>query len=222
MNRTVIIAIDGPGASGKGTLARRLAAHLGYAYLDTGAMYRAVALQMLQAGADPADAQAALVAAQNLDTRLIDDRQLRTDRVGEAASRVAAHEDVRQALMVFQRSFATNPPGKSPGAVLDGRDIGTVICPDAQVKLFVTASPEARAHRRYTELGARGEAASEAKVLAELQVRDARDQTRSVAPLRAAPDAVILDTTDMAIDAAFAAALSAVAGKIASNGEPDL
>jgi cytidylate kinase len=221
MNRTVIIAIDGPGASGKGTLARRLAAHLGYAYLDTGAMYRAVALQMLCAGEDPSDARAALIAAQNLDTRLMDDPLLRTDIVGDAASRVAAYEDVRQALMVFQRSFATNPPGKLPGAVLDGRDIGTVICPDAGVKLFVTASQEARAHRRYLELAQRGEAANEAKVLTELQVRDSRDQTRSVAPLRAAPDAIVLDTTDMAIEDAFSAALAAVASKIAMSGKPD-
>lgn len=216
MNRPIIIAIDGPGASGKGTLARRLAAHLGYAYLDTGAMYRAVALQMLRAGKDLSDAQAALIAAQNLDTSLIDDPQLRTDTVTDAASRVAAFGDVRQALMVFQRSFATNPPGNAPGAVLDGRDIGTVICPDARVKLFVTASQEARAHRRYLELGARGEAANEASILADLQVRDARDQTRAVAPLRPAADAVLLDTTNMAIDDAFAAALAIIAGKIAS------
>jgi len=218
MSPAVVIAIDGPGASGKGTLARRLAAHLGYVYLDTGAMYRAVALQVLLAGADPADAQAALAAAQKLDAGALDDPQLRTDRVGQAASQVAAHGDVRQALMVFQRSFATNPPGNAPGAVLDGRDIGTVICPDAQVKLFVTASPEARAHRRYLELVARGEAATEAEVLADLQTRDRRDQERAVAPLRPAADAHLLDTTNLAIDDAFAVALAAISGKIASQG----
>jgi len=218
MSKSVIIAIDGPGASGKGTLARRLAAHFGYAYLDTGAMYRAVALQMLLAGADPADAQAALAAAQKLDAGALDDPRLRTDRVGAAASQVAAHGDVRQALMVFQRSFATNPPGNAPGAVLDGRDIGTVICPDAQVKLFVTASPEARAHRRYLELVAQGEAAVEAEVLADLQTRDRRDRERAVAPLRPAADAHLLDTTNLAIDNAFAVALAAVSGKIASHG----
>lgn len=218
MSKPVIIAIDGPGASGKGTLARRLAAHLGYAYLDTGAMYRAVALRVLLAGADPADAQAALAAAQKLDAGALDDPQLRTDRIGQAASQVAAHGDVRQALMVFQRSFATNPPGNAPGAVLDGRDIGTVICPDAQVKLFVTASPEARAHRRYLELVARGEAATEAEVLADLQTRDRRDQERATAPLRPAADAHLLDTTNLAIDDAFAVALAAISGKIAPHG----
>lgn len=218
MSKSVVIAIDGPGASGKGTLARRLAAHFGYAYLDTGAMYRAVALQVLLAGADPADARAALAAARKLDAGALDDPQLRTDRVGAAASQVAAHGDVRQALMVFQRSFATNPPGNAPGAVLDGRDIGTVICPDAQVKLFVTASLEVRAHRRYLELAARGEAATEVEVLAELQTRDSRDQQRAVAPLRPAADAHLLDTTNLAIDDAFAVALAAISGKIASQG----
>lgn len=218
MSQPIVIAIDGPGASGKGTLARSLAAQLGYVYLDTGAMYRAVALQVLLAGADPANVRAALKAAQNLDTALLDDPRLRTDRVGAAASQVAAHGDVRQALMVFQRGFATNPPGNAPGAVLDGRDIGTVICPDAQVKLFVTASPEARAHRRYLELIARGEAAIEAEVLADLQTRDRRDQERAVAPLRPAADAHLLDTTNLAIDDAFVVALAVISGKIAPHG----
>ena len=226
MTTPVVIAIDGPGASGKGTLARRLAAHLGYVYLDTGAMYRAVALQLLRSGADPADPAAALRAAQNLDTGLLDDPQLRTDRVGAAASRVAAYDDVRQALMVFQRGFATNPPGNAPGAVLDGRDIGTIICPEAQVKLFVTASPEARARRRYLELQARGEAATEADVLASLQTRDDRDRTRAAAPLRPALDAHLLDTTNLSIDDAFAVALAAISGKLAPGAicgqiEPD-
>ncbi len=218
MSIPVVIAIDGPAAAGKGTLARMLAAHLGYAYLDTGAIYRAVALQMLRAGSDPGDAAAALGAAQNLDTGLFDDQQLRTDRIGAAASEVAAHQDVRQALIGFQRRFAANPPGNAPGAVLDGRDIGTVICPAAQVKLFVTASQEARAQRRYLELVQRGEAATLAGVLADLQARDGRDQSRTAAPLRPAPDAYLLDTTNLAIDDAFAVALAAISGKIALHG----
>ncbi len=218
MSNPVVIAVDGPAAAGKGTLARKLAAHLGYAYLDTGAIYRAVALQLLLAGSDPGDAAAALTAAQNLDTGLLDDPQLRTDKIGAAASQIAALEDVRQALVGFQRHFARNPPGNAPGAVLDGRDIGTVICPDAQVKLFVTASLEARAHRRYLELIQRGEEATEAEVLADLQTRDRRDQERAAAPLRPAADAHLLDTTNLAIDDAFAVALAAISGKIAPHG----
>ncbi|MDO9458642.1 MAG: (d)CMP kinase [Alphaproteobacteria bacterium] len=216
MSAPVVIAIDGPAAAGKGTLARRLAAHLGYAYLDTGALYRLVALQLLLTGADPGDVTAAVTAAQNLDTSRFDDPQLRTDRVGAAASRIAALGEVRQALVGFQRQFAAHPPGKAPGAVLDGRDIGTVICPDAPVKLFVTASPPARARRRYLELIERGEAATEAEVLADLQARDTRDQTRASAPLRPAQDAHLLDTTNLAIDDAFAVALAAISGKIAT------
>ena len=216
MSAPVVIAIDGPAAAGKGTLARRLAAHLGYAYLDTGALYRLVALQLLLTGADPGDVTAAVTAAQNLDTSRFDDPQLRTDRVGAAASRIAALGEVRQALVGFQRQFAAHPPGNAPGAVLDGRDIGTVICPDAPVKLFVTASPLARARRRYLELIERGEAATEAEVLADLQARDTRDQTRASAPLRPAQDAHLLDTTNLAIDDAFAVALAAISGKIAT------
>lgn len=218
MSKPVIVAIDGPGAAGKGTLARRLAAHLGYAYLDTGLIYRALALQVLRAGADPDDASAALTAAQNLDTGLFHDPLLRTGKVTQAASQVAAHRQARQQLVGFQRRFAANPPDNAPGAVLDGRDIGTVICPDAQIKLFVTASQEARAHRRYLELVEQGEAVLEAQVLKELQARDTRDQTRAVAPLRPAPDAHLLDTTNLAIDDAFAVALAAIYGKIASQG----
>ncbi len=216
MSAPVVIAIDGPAAAGKGTLARRLAAHLGYAYLDTGALYRLVALQLLLTGADPGDVTAAVTAAQNLDTSRFDDPQLRTDRVGAAASRIAALGEVRQTLVGFQRQFAAHPPGKAPGAVLDGRDIGTVICPDAPVKLFVTASPLARARRRYLELIERGEAVTEAEVLADLQARDTRDQTRASAPLRPAQDAHLLDTTNLAIDDAFAVALAAISGKIAT------
>ncbi|MFZ5836266.1 MAG: (d)CMP kinase [Pseudomonadota bacterium] len=218
MKQPIIIAIDGPGASGKGTLARRLAAHFGYAYLDTGAIYRAVALLVLQAGDDPADPRAALAAARMLDAGALNDPQLRTDRIGAAASQIAAHEGVRQALLAFQRDFAARPPGNAAGAVLDGRDIGTVICPEAQAKLYVTASAAARAHRRYLELAARGEAASEAEVLDDLRARDARDLSRAAAPLRPAEDAHLLDTTNLSIDDAFAVALAAVSGKIAPHG----
>lgn len=218
MKKPVVIAIDGPAAAGKGTLARRLAAHFGYAYLDTGQIYRAVALHLLQARGDPADPEAGLAAAQSLDPRTLTDPELRSVAVGAAASQVAVIPAVRAALLAFQRDFAARPPGNAPGAVLDGRDIGTVICPDADAKLFVTAMPEARAHRRYLELRAQGETISEAEVLTELLARDARDGARTVAPLRAAHDAYLLDTTNLAIDDAFAVALVAIEGKIASDG----
>jgi CMP/dCMP kinase len=203
---TVVIAIDGPTASGKGTLARRLAAHYGFAYLDTGALYRAVAWHVIEAGRDPADGGAALAAAQSLDPGAIPDAALRSDRIGGAASQVAAIPAVREALLAFQRGFAAAPPGGAPGAVLDGRDIGTVICPRADVKLYVTADVAARARRRTAELAERGLPAEEAKVLADLAARDARDMNRAVAPLKPAPDAHLLDTTALDIEAAFAAA----------------
>lgn len=208
----VIIAIDGPAAAGKGTLARRLAAHLGYAYLDTGAIYRAVALKLLQAGVDPADPAQAVAAAKALRITELDNPGLRTDQAGAIASQIAAMAPVRQALTEFQRGFAQNPPDGAPGAVLDGRDIGTVICPEAQVKLYVTASPAARARRRFLELQALGglnhERASEAEVLASLLQRDARDASRATAPMRPADDAYLLDTTNLSIDDALAAALA--------------
>lgn len=218
MSRPIIIAIDGPAAAGKGTLARRLAAHLGYAYLDTGQIYRAVGLKLLEAGLDPADEKAALAAAQSLDPLILNNPDLRTADAGAAASKVAVIPSVRQALIAFQREFAAFPPDNAPGAVLDGRDIGTVICPAAPVKLFVTASPEARARRRFLELRQQGAALSEAEVLAELQERDARDSSRKVAPLRPANDAYLLDTTNLAIDDAFAVALAAITAKIGSGG----
>lgn len=204
MTKAAVIAIDGPAAAGKGTLARRLAAHLGYAYLDTGAIYRAVALRTLRTGTDPVDAAKALSMAD------LDDPELRTDRVGTAASHLAAIAPLRLVLLDFQRNFAEKPPNNAPGAVLDGRDIGTVICPRATLKLFVTASPEARAHRRYLELRQQGETVSEAEVLDELRARDKNDATRLIAPMRPASDAHLLDTTNMAIDDAFAAALALV------------
>ena len=208
MTRAVVIAIDGPAAAGKGTLARRLAAHKGYAYLDTGAIYRAVALKVLTANADPANPEAAVKAAKSLQITDLDNPELRTDRIGAAASALAAFAPVRQVLVAFQRDFAQKPPNNAPGVVLDGSAIGTVICPDADLKLYVTASPQARAHRRFLELGQRGEAVQEADVLSALLQRDAADANRAAAPMRPASDAHLLDTTNLAIDDAFAAVLA--------------
>ena len=209
----IVIAIDGPAAAGKGTLARRLAAHLGYAYLDTGAIYRAVALKLLKQGVAADDIPAILAAARSLDPDELNSDELRTDRVGEMASQIAAIPALREALVEFQRAFAATPPGGAPGAVLDGRDIGTVICPKADRKLFVTASAEERAHRRYLELTEKGEQVSEDEVLADLKKRDERDQNRATAALRAADDAYLLDTTNLGIDEAFAAALDYIAAR---------
>jgi cytidylate kinase len=209
MTTLPVIAIDGPAASGKGTLARRIAQALGFAHLDTGRLYRAVGLAVLKRGEDPADPAAAQRAVEALDLSLLEDPELRTDRTGGAASKVAAIQAVRDALLDFQRNFAAHPPG-GKGAVLDGRDIGTVICPDAAVKLFVTASPEIRAHRRYLELKNQGSTRTEEQVLNDIHTRDARDSGRTVAPLRQAPDAILLDTTHLDIEAAVARALEIV------------
>ena len=209
-----VIAIDGPAASGKGTLAKRLAQHFGFAHLDTGKIYRAVGLAVLKAGADPDDAAAAEAAARALQPGALDDPELSSDEAAAAASRVAALSAVRQALLAFQRRFAEHPPDGAPGAVLDGRDVGTVVCPDAQVKLFVTASPEIRAERRHKELLSRGQASIYARVLEEIRERDARDSGRAAAPLRQAEDAFPLDTSAMGPDAAFAAALAFVERRI--------
>ncbi len=200
----MIVAVDGPVAAGKGTLARLLAKHFGLAYLDTGSLYRAVASKVLRTGAAPEQA------AQSLDAADLAAPDLRAEAVGQMASKVAAIPAVRAALLDYQRSFARNPPG----AVLDGRDIGTVVCPWAEVKLFVTASPERRANRRYLELRAKGDNVSEADVLADLIARDARDSARDVAPLKPALDAHLLDTTDLAIEAAFEAARAKVAERL--------
>lgn len=205
---STVIAIDGPAAAGKGTLARRLAAHLNLAYLDTGLLYRAVGVAVLRAGGDPEDPQAAEAAARVLDPALFQDPELRLDHAGQAASKVAAIPGVRAALLDFQRRFAAQPPAGTAGVVLDGRDIGTVVCPDAPIKLFVTASVEKRAERRLKELRERGVATIQEAVLQDMKDRDARDSQRSVAPLAAAPDAYLLDTTDLDADRAFAAALS--------------
>jgi len=210
----MIIAVDGPAASGKGTLARKLSKHFDLAYLDTGSLYRAVALSVLRAGADPSDDAAALEAAQRLDLSKIDETAIRTAEIGEAASIVAAMVPVREAIRDLQREFARTPPDHKKGAVLDGRDIGTVICPDADVKLFVEASLEERARRRFLELsGAPGDQASsltQDAVLADLRARDARDRDRTASPLKPAPDAHLLDTTNLSIEAAFEAACDIV------------
>ena len=206
-----VIAVDGPAASGKGTLARKLAAHFGYDYLDTGKLYRAVGLAVLQAGEDPSDAEAALEAAQSIDPARLDDPALAGDDAAAAASKVAAIGPVRAALKDFQLAFA----GREPGAVLDGRDIGTVICPGAPAKLFVTASVEVRAERRHKELLSRGEDSIYARVLQELKERDERDTSRADAPLRPADDAQVLDTSAMTIEEAFAEALKIVEGRLA-------
>jgi cytidylate kinase len=198
----MIIAIDGTTASGKGTLAREVARVYGLKRLDTGALYRAVALAVLQAGADPHDADAAIAAARNLDLEAIDEALIRSGPVGAAASVVSAHPEVRATLLAAQRAFASHPLG----AVLDGRDIGTVICPDAQVKLFVIADLEVRAARRHRELLARGESVTITQVSEDIAARDARDAARAVAPLRMAQDAHLLDTTALSIEEAVAAA----------------
>jgi cytidylate kinase len=214
MKNAIVIAVDGTAASGKGTLAKRLAGHFGFAHLDSGALYRLTALAVLQAGGDPANAADAVRGAQTIDLSLAGDLAIRTDKVGQAASQVAAIGAVRQALLDFQRSFLTAPPGGSPGAVMDGRDIGTVICPDATAKLYVDARPELRAHRRWQELKSMGIERDEQGLLTELNARDAADKSRPISPLIQAADAVLLDTSDLGIDAAFAAALDLVSPRI--------
>jgi CMP/dCMP kinase len=206
----MIIALDGPAAAGKGTLARRLAAHFNLPYLDTGLIYRATAAAVLRGGSDIADEAAAHDAARHLDLSQIgDDASLRTRAMGEAASKVAAFPSVRKALLDQQRDFAAQPQG----AVLDGRDIGTVICPMAEVKIFVTASPEARASRRQAELHERGEVVDFNDILEDIRKRDAFDRARAHAPLIAAPDAIELDTSALSIEEAFAACLDIIRAK---------
>jgi cytidylate kinase len=202
----MIIAIDGPAASGKGTLAKKLAANYGLRHLDTGLLYRAVALAVLEAGHKPAERDKAIAAAQAIDPAKFNETALKRYDVGEAASVVSAIPEVRAALFKLQQDFAAAPPG----AVLDGRDIGTVICPDAEVKIFVTASPEVRAQRRTNELRARGEMADDKAVLADIIARDERDRSRSAAPLVQAADAHLLDTSALDIEGSFKAALALV------------
>lgn len=205
---TIIIAVDGPAAAGKGTLAKKLASHFGFHYLDTGALYRLVGVGVAEAGGDAKSETDAVAVAHRLDPARADDPAIRTAEAGVLASVVSAHPAVRQALLEFQRRFAQ----KAPGTVIDGRDIGTVVCPDATVKLFVDASAQVRAHRRWLELSAAnpGDPPDEARLLAEIQERDARDRGRAVAPLKPADDALLLDTSNLDIDAAFAAALALV------------
>ncbi len=207
-----VIALDGPAASGKGTLARRLAAHYGFAYLDTGVLYRGVAWTMIKDGVDPADAAAAGRYAREFSLKKIEGAPIRSREVGAAASKVAAVPAVRAALLDFQRDFAANPPGGAAGAILDGRDIGTVVCPDARVKFFVTASPEARARRRWLELRDERPDLTEAAILQDIRERDARDADRKDAPMKPAADAELIDTTHLTIDAVEAAARSLIDG----------
>ncbi|MFT8243426.1 (d)CMP kinase [Roseomonas sp. BN140053] len=209
----VVIAVDGPAAAGKGTLARRLAAELGLPYLDTGLLYRAVGRRVLDSGLDPADPAAAEAAARALEPEDLGRPGLRAPDTDAAASRVAAIPAVRAALLEFQRAF-----GRSRGAVLDGRDIGTVVFPDAAVKLFVTASPEARARRRWQERLARHEAVTLDAVAAEMAARDARDAGRDAAPMVAAADALPLDTTRLDAEAAYRAALEMVRQRLDAAG----
>lgn len=202
----MIIAVDGPAASGKGTIAKALARHYGLPHLDTGLLYRAVALTLLDAGGDLDDTGAAARAASDLSAERLTDPRLRERAMGEAASRVSSVPEVRAALLSWQRRFADN----ADGAVLDGRDIGTVVCPEARVKLFIIAAPEERARRRHRELLGRGEETTLAAILADIRARDARDSSRAAAPLKAAEDAVVLDTTELDAEAAFAEAVAIV------------
>jgi cytidylate kinase len=211
----MIIAIDGPAASGKGTLARRIAQHFGLAYLDTGSLYRAVARDALEAGLDLDDPAATAAIARRLDPATLGDPSLKDRGIGEAASLVARHPQVRAALLEYQRTFAR----VKPGAVIDGRDIGTVVCPDADAKIFVTADLGARARRRFLELEEKGEAVSEAGVRAVIAGRDKRDSERASAPLAKAADADLLDTTDLDIEQAFEAAVLLIERRLGRIGQ---
>jgi cytidylate kinase len=202
----MIIAIDGPAASGKGTLGKRLAAHYGLRHLDTGLLYRAVAQAVLNSGHRLDDAARAAAAAQTLDPSRFDEEALKSHAAGEAASVVSAIPQVRAALFRFQQDFAAVPPG----AVLDGRDIGTVICPHADAKIFVTASPQVRARRRALEMARQGQAVDESAILADIRRRDERDTQRAIAPLRPADDAHILDTSDLDVEAVVREAIAIV------------
>ncbi len=212
MPTSMVVALDGPAASGKGTLARLISDQYTFAHLDTGTLYRGVAWLVLEAGDDPMDHDVAAAAALDYAVEKIAGADIRTSEVGAAASVVAANAEVRAALLDFQRRFAGCPPNRVGGAVLDGRDIGTVVCPDATVKFFVTASPRVRAHRRWLELAPARPELTEADVYKDLLERDERDAARDNAPMTAADDAELLDTTHLSIDAAFAAARRVIDG----------
>ena len=205
-----VIAIDGPVAAGKGTIARRLAAHFGFRHLDTGALYRAVAVRLRRLGVEPRALDRVAEEARRLGPAELADPLLRDEQTGMIASRISAHQPVRDALLRYQRGFAAKPPEGASGVVLEGRDTTTIICPDAAVKFFITADPACRARRRYDELRARGEKVAFAAVLADLEARDARDRNRPVAPLQQAVDAHLLDTTNLDIDTAFDRAVEIV------------
>jgi cytidylate kinase len=209
-----VITVDGPSAAGKGTLARRLAGHFGFEFLDTGALYRGVGLSVLRQNLDPADENSATAAAKALKPAILGDPALRSEETSAAASKVAAIPAVRAAILNWQRDFARDAASNSGGAVLDGRDIGTVVCPGADAKLFITASLQARAERRLKELQARGETAIYARVLQDMQERDARDQGRSISPTKPATDALIIDTSDLTADQVFDRALAFITSKM--------
>ncbi len=213
---SIIIAVDGTAASGKGTLAKRVARHFNFAHMDSGALYRLTALAVLDQNGDPSREADAVKGARTIDLARAGDPAIRSDKVGKASSQVAAIPAVRQALYAFQKSFLEHPPGNSLGAVMDGRDIGTVIAPNATAKLFVDAKPEVRARRRWLELKSLGIDRNEAELLAEIVARDHADRTRAVSPLKQAADASLLDTSALGIDAAFAAALALVEPKVTS------
>ena len=210
-----IIAVDGPAASGKGTIAKALGRHYDLPVLDTGLLYRAVGLSVLKAGGDP-DLEADALAAAGFDDDILSDPALRSEAVGSLASRVSVHQSVRDALIERQRDFATQPGG----AILDGRDIGTVIAPDADAKLFVKASPQVRARRRHNELAANGSTVTFEQVLADIRARDERDSGRATAPLTQAADAAALDTSSLTIDAAVARAIQFVDAQVAAKARP--
>jgi cytidylate kinase len=207
---SIVIAVDGTAASGKGTLAKKLAAYFGFHHLDSGSLYRLTALGVLDAGGDPNNERDAVKAAQAIDPAKGSDLRIRSAEIGRAASLVSVFPPVRAALLDYQRGFAR----QEPGAVIDGRDIGTVVCRDAAAKLFVDASPDVRAHRRWLELKSYGATPDEATILREIRERDARDTNRAISPQKPADDAALLDTTHLGIDAAFAAALALVQPKI--------
>lgn len=209
----MIIAVDGPAASGKGTIARRIARELDFAYLDTGLLYRGVGVMVLDSGENPEDPAAATRAAEAFAPALMADPRLRGDEAAVAASKVAAIPGVRAAMLEFQRAFGRTPPDGKKGAVLDGRDIGTAIFPDADVKLFITAAVEVRAERRHKELLERGSPSIYARVLQDMQERDQRDRSRSTAPMAIAADAVVIDTSALDVEAAFQAAMDPIRKK---------